>query len=113
MIRSCSWKLILQNFPRILTGDQTLASKKVYKKQLISLDHAGMTDLVQVTKNIRKALLQMNHRANASHSGSALSIVELLTVLYFRYLNVDPKNPKDPKRDKFILSKGHASSALY
>ncbi len=55
----------------------------------------------------------MNHRANASHSGSALSIVELLTVLYFKYLNVDPKNPKDPNRDKFILSKGHASSALY
>jgi len=55
----------------------------------------------------------MNHRANASHSGSALSIVELLTVLYFRYLNIDPRNPKDPKRDKFILSKGHASSALY
>src|SRR6187397_972170 len=55
----------------------------------------------------------MNHRANASHSGSALSIVELLTVLYFSYLDIDPKNPKDPKRDKFILSKGHASSALY
>src|ERR1035438_10130521 len=71
------------------------------------------SDLVQTTKNIRKALLMMNHRSNASHSGSALSIVELLTVLYFKYLNVDPKNPKDPKRDKFILSKGHASSGLY
>jgi transketolase len=71
------------------------------------------TDLIQTTKNIRKALLMMNHRSNASHSGSALSIVELLTVLYFKYLNVDPENPKDPKRDKFILSKGHASSGLY
>jgi transketolase len=70
-------------------------------------------DLIQTTKNIRKAVLVMNHRASASHSGSALSIVELLTVLYFSYLNVDPKNPKDPKRDRFILSKGHASSALY
>ncbi len=70
-------------------------------------------DLSQITKNIRKAVLLMNHRSNASHSGSALSIVELLTVLYFKYLNVDPKNPKDKKRDKFILSKGHASSALY
>jgi len=55
----------------------------------------------------------MNHRSNASHSGSALSIVELLTVLYFKYLNIDPKKPKEEKRDKFILSKGHASSALY
>ncbi len=70
-------------------------------------------DFLQKTKNIRKAVLQMNHRANASHSGSALSIVELLTVLYFSYLDIDPKNPRDPKRDRFILSKGHASSALY
>lgn len=68
---------------------------------------------MQITRNIRKAVLMMNHRANASHSGSALSIVELLTVLYFKYLKVNPNNPKDPKRDKFILSKGHASSALY
>ena len=69
--------------------------------------------LIQHTKNIRKAILLMNHRANASHSGSALSIVELLTVLYFKYLKIDPKNPTDVKRDRFILSKGHASSALY
>ncbi len=72
-----------------------------------------MTNLVEITKDIRKAILLMNHRANASHSGSALSIVELLTVLYFKYLNVHPKNPNDTKRDKFILSKGHASTALY
>lgn len=72
-----------------------------------------MIDLIKITKEIRKAILLMNHRANASHSGSALSIVELLTVLYFKYLNVDPKNPKSLNRDKFILSKGHASSALY
>ncbi len=72
-----------------------------------------MKDLIQETKNIRKSILLMNHRANASHSGSALSIVELLTVLYFKYLKIDRKNLKDNKRDKFILSKGHASSALY
>lgn len=72
-----------------------------------------MKDLIQKTKNIRKSILLMNHRANASHSGSALSIVELLTVLYFKYLRIDKKNLKDNKRDKFILSKGHASSALY
>ena len=72
-----------------------------------------MKELIQKTKNIRKSILLMNHRANASHSGSALSIVELLTVLYFRYLKIDKKNLKDNNRDKFILSKGHASSALY
>lgn len=72
-----------------------------------------MNDLKQVTKNIRKSILLMNHRANASHSGSALSIVELLTVLYFRYMKIDRKNTMDENRDRFILSKGHASSALY
>jgi transketolase len=70
-------------------------------------------DRIKITRNIRKAILQMNHRANASHSGSALSIVELLTALYFSYLNINPKKPDDPDRDRFILSKGHASSALY
>jgi transketolase len=72
-----------------------------------------MKDLIPITKKIRRAILTMNHRANASHSGSALSIVELLTVLYFRYLSVDPIKPSHPGRDRFILSKGHASSALY
>lgn len=72
-----------------------------------------MANLTTVTKNIRRSILQMNHRANASHSGSALSIVELLTVLYFKYLKVDHKDPTNDTRDRFILSKGHASSALY
>ncbi|MBK7388178.1 MAG: transketolase [Bacteroidetes bacterium] len=72
-----------------------------------------MTKTNTIAKNIRRSILQMNHRSNASHSGSALSIVELLTVLYFKYLNIDPKEPKNDKRDRFILSKGHASSALY
>ncbi len=72
-----------------------------------------MKDLLKITKSIRKNILLMNHRANASHSGSALSIVELLTVLYFKYLRLDKKNMKATNRDRFILSKGHASSALY
>jgi transketolase len=45
--------------------------------------------------------------------GSSFSIVDLLTTLYFRFLNVDPANPHDPNRDRFILSKGHGCSSLY
>lgn len=48
-----------------------------------------------------------------SHVGSALSCADILTVLYFGILNINPKNPLDPNRDRFILSKGHAVSALY
>lgn len=72
-----------------------------------------MKDLRKITKSIRKNILLMNHRANASHSGSALSIVELLTVLYYKYLRINRKDLKSKNRDRFILSKGHASSALY
>lgn len=73
----------------------------------------SQSDLIAISKNMRRSVLHMNHYSNASHTGSALSIIEILTVLYFKYLNVDPKNPNKEDRDKFILSKGHASTALY
>lgn len=72
-----------------------------------------MKDLKEIAKKVRRSILNMNHYSNASHSGSALSVVEILTVLYFKYLNVDPADPKKDERDRFILSKGHASTALY
>lgn len=55
----------------------------------------------------------MVSRSKSSHVGSALSIVEILVVMYFKILKIDPHNPQDDDRDRFILSKGHASSALY
>lgn len=55
----------------------------------------------------------MTHCSNSSHVGSCLSACEILSVLYFQVLNIDPKNPAKPDRDKFILSKAHASAALY
>lgn len=66
-----------------------------------------------IANQIRKNILVMNSRSHASHSGAALSIVDILVVLYFRVLNIDPKFPSDSKRDRLILSKGHGSSALY
>jgi len=70
-------------------------------------------NLEQISKEIRKSILKMNAKSNASHSGTALSCVDILTVLYFEIMNIDPKNPQMENRDKFILSKGHGSSALY
>ena len=55
----------------------------------------------------------MTSTGNSSHVGSALSIVDILTVLYCRVLKFDIKKPKDPNRDRFILSKGHAGAAVY
>ena len=70
-------------------------------------------DLVQISKNIRRSIVKMNAKSFASHSGTALSIVDILSSLYFKIMNIDENNPKLKNRDKFILSKGHGSSALY
>ena len=55
----------------------------------------------------------MAYNAKSGHLGPAFSIVDLLAVLYFRHLRIDPNNPRDPLRDRFILSKGHGCSSLY
>jgi len=62
---------------------------------------------------IRKCIVKMHCASNSSHVGSALSCVDILVSLYFNVLNIRPKMPKFPDRDRFILSKGHAASALY
>ena len=67
---------------------------------------------IELAKNIRKHVLRMTSKGKSSHVGSALSIADILAVLYSN-INVDPKNPLDPKRDRFILSKGHAGAAVY
>ena len=70
-------------------------------------------DYSQIAKEIRKKVLKMIFDSRTSHLGSSLSAVDILTVLYFKILKIDPKNPLDENRDRFILSKGHAAAALY
>lgn len=72
-----------------------------------------MNDLKTLAKNIRTQALLMVHRARASHIGSALSISDIVAVLYGRTMNIDPKKPTWNNRDRFILSKGHACVAIY
>ncbi|MGC9219481.1 MAG: transketolase [Athalassotoga sp.] len=72
-----------------------------------------LKNLKEISLKTREKLLIMHSKSNESHIGSALSIVDILTVLYFEVLNIDPLNPFDDKRDRFILSKGHAATALY
>ncbi|MFM0737770.1 transketolase [Paraburkholderia xenovorans] len=64
-------------------------------------------------RNVRCNALRMVHRAKASHIGSALSIADIVSVLYGKVMHVDPKNPTLKDRDRFILSKGHACVAVY
>lgn len=61
----------------------------------------------------RLLILEGVHCAKAGHPGGSLSCVDALTTLYFDEMNVDPQNPQNPDRDRFVLSKGHAAPALY
>ncbi len=72
-----------------------------------------MKDLEKIAFNIRKNIVKMIYKASSGHPGGALSSVDLLTVLYFSEMKVDSENPQDENRDRFVLSKGHASAALY
>jgi transketolase len=62
---------------------------------------------------IRRLVVEMSHRSHSGETGSSLSISDVLAVLYFKTLRVNPKKPDDPKRDRFVLSKGHGAAALY
>ncbi|MBQ6019150.1 MAG: transketolase [Clostridia bacterium] len=63
--------------------------------------------------HIRKGIIEGTYNAKSGHPGGSLSIAEVLTYLYFVKMNVDPADPKNPDRDRFVLSKGHAAPALY
>lgn len=70
-------------------------------------------NLIKISANLRKDIIEMINKAGSGHPGGALSIIDILTYLYFEKMNIDPKNPKMKDRDRFILSKGHAAPALY
>ncbi len=70
-------------------------------------------ELSILANKVRKNILLATHSASSGHPGGSLSIADMLTYLYFEVMNVDPKDPKNPERDRFVLSKGHTSPALY
>jgi transketolase len=72
-----------------------------------------MTGLQQKASQLRKTIFKVICQGGGGHIPASLSIVEILTVLYHQILFIDPDNPEDGDRDRFILSKGHASVALY
>ncbi|WP_333004759.1 transketolase [Vibrio coralliilyticus] len=68
---------------------------------------------IELANRVRKHTVDMVHRGKSSHVGSALSMVDILSVLYFEFLNVTPESLNCPDRDLFILSKGHGGASLY
>jgi transketolase len=63
--------------------------------------------LEEIAKQTRKDILDVTEWAGGAHIGGGLSMVEILVILYYKYMNIDPKNPEKADRDRFILSKGH------
>ncbi len=72
-----------------------------------------MLELKQKAKELRKKIVEIIYRAQSGHPGGSLSEIDMLVGLYYYKLNVDPKKPKWEARDRFILSKGHASPGIY
>ena len=70
-------------------------------------------ELQKVANEVRKGIITGVHAAKAGHPGGSLSAADLFTYLYFEEMNVDPKNPQDPDRDRFVLSKGHTAPGYY
>ncbi|QKI82345.1 transketolase [Kroppenstedtia eburnea] len=72
-----------------------------------------LTRYTELSKRIRRHIVRMTHHAGSGHPGGSLSATELLTVLFFEHMNVDPKNPDWADRDCFFLSKGHCTPVYY
>ena len=73
----------------------------------------SVAELKDTARRIRGKIVEMSHTSRTAHLGSALSCVDLLVALYWSALSIDPANPFQPERDRFILSKGHAATALF
>ena len=71
------------------------------------LNETEINDLKEKARQIRKDIINTTVWAAGAHIGGSLSMVEMMTLLYFKHLNIDPQNPGWDERDRFVLSKGH------
>ena len=83
------------------------------KNGTCNLSKDEVDELKQICRYIRKTIINVIADAGAGHTGGSLSEVEILVALYFRIMKIDPHNPGWEERDRFLLSKGHASPGLY
>ena len=77
------------------------------------MDTKTKSELQKIALKARMGIIEGIHAAKAGHPGGSLSCTDILTYLYFKQMKIDPTNPKWDKRDRFVLSKGHAAPALY
>jgi len=78
-----------------------------------AMPETDLKELERIAATTRRLVLETVHHAGAGHIGGPLSVTDILVTLYFRELRIDPRRPRDPDRDRFVLSKGHSAVALY
>ena len=86
---------------------------KLYKSVKERERNMQTLELQKIANEVRKGIVTAVHSAKAGHPGGSLSAADIFTYLYFEEMNIDPKNPKDPDRDRFVLSKGHTAPGYY
>lgn len=77
------------------------------------MDKQQLLELKKTAVKIRRHVIDAVYHAGSGHPGGSLSCTDILTALYFKHMNVNIKDPRDPDRDRFVLSKGHCAPALY
>lgn len=82
-------------------------------ENLPAISTAAVEELRQKARKLRRDVITMIYKAASGHPGGALSVLDILVVLYYMVMKIDPANYQDPDRDRLILSKGHACPALY
>ena len=79
----------------------------------MSISNQLIDELQAKARIIRRHIIEMVAEAGSGHPGGSLSSADIVTALYFHFMNIDPKRPDWPDRDRFVLSKGHAAPVLY
>lgn len=77
------------------------------------MEASKIKELSIAATKVRKHIIEGVYNAKSGHPGGSMSITDVLVTLYFECMNIDPKNPDNPNRDRFVLSKGHCAPALY
>ena len=77
------------------------------------MEQSKINELKLIASKVRLGILEGTHAAASGHPGGSLSVADIITYLYFAEMNVDPANPSWDERDRFVLSKGHTTPALY
>jgi transketolase len=98
----------------MLTTDESRAEDFLAARREARSDRAtALESVATLARQVRLSDLEMISRAKLGHIGGDFSVADILATLYGAVLNVDPRHPHDPERDRFVLSKGHTAGALY